>query len=97
LLEGTDENVHSGQSRQNTDNEWYTMPSDDSAVQPPTPEQSVNVDTQFSGQSESVVPQGQEITDPDVTEESTEAPRYPTRQRRPPSRFKDFVDSQGMS
>jgi len=113
MLEATDDGIHSKQSQQNTSTAWNTMPSDNSAVQPPTPGQSVTAEAQSNGQSESdtdivphgqsesvtdVVPQDQEITDPeaDVADESTESPRYPTRQRRPPSRFKDFVDSQGM-
>ena len=76
------------------------MPSDDSAFWPPTLGQS-DTAAQSNGQSKSVtdaVSQDHDITnaETDVTNESTESPRYPTRQRRPPSCFKDFVDSQGM-
>ena len=100
LIEATGESVHSEQSQQNTDTEWNTMSSDDSAFRPPTPGQS-DTAAQSNGQSESVtdaVSQDHDITDAetDVTNESTESPRYPSRQRRPSSRFKDFVDSQRM-
>ena len=80
------------------------MPGDNSDVWPATTVQSdadsPQFDSPYNSQSESATEpaaQDQDITDvgTDVSDESTESPRYPMRQRRPPTHFKNFVDSQG--
>lgn len=71
-----------------------------SVLQPPTTGQS-DTAAPSNDQPESATDtasKGYDITNAEtgVSNESTESPRYPTRQRRPPSRFKDYVNSRGM-
>ena len=73
------------------------MVSNTSSVLPPTAVQQsqsplneqLESATKAASQSQDVPDTGTNVS----TE--TEQSRYPTRQRRPPSQFKDFVDSQG--
>ena len=104
LLEASGEGVHRDHLQQNADSELDVMPDSEldvmpgnnSALRPPTTGQS-DTAAQADEQSEPVADadsQGHEVTDAGT--ESTESPRCPTRQRRPPPRFKDYVDSQGV-
>jgi len=85
LLENSDTDAYHKHAQSNT-SEWSTMPSGNPSVQPPS-----STNDHFDTAAETTATE--ESSHSNATEGSHGTSRYPIRQRRPPSRHKDYVSS----